>query len=151
MNVQNVEGNRMEIVGLIGMLVICSVEDVRRKEMHLLILLGFGVLGIGLHMAFRSMSIYEILGGMLIGVILLLLSILSDGKIGKGDGVLMVVTGTYLGFWNNLLLLWFATCLTGVFGLIVYFRRRQTDVELPFAPFVLAACMVGCVFQLMRG
>ena len=65
MNVQNVEGNRMEIVGLIGMLVICSVEDVRRKEMHLLILLGFGVLGIGLHMAFQH-GIYEILGGMLI-------------------------------------------------------------------------------------
>lgn len=140
----------MEIVGLLSMLVVCSVEDIRKKEMHLLILLAFGVLGIGLHIAFRSKSIYELLGGMLIGLVLLLLSIVSEGKIGKGDGVLMVVTGTYLGFWNNLLLLWCATCMTGIFGLAVYFKNRRTDVELPFAPFVLAACMAGCAYQLLR-
>lgn len=140
----------MEIVGLLGMLVVCSVEDLRKREMHLLVLLMFGIMGILLHMFYRSKSIYELLGGMLIGVILLVISILSDGKLGKGDGVLMIVTGTYLGFWNNLLLLWCATCMTGVFGLVVYFYKRRTDVELPFAPFVLLACLVGCAFQILR-
>lgn len=137
----------METVGLIGMLVVCSVEDLRRREMHLLFLMLFGIAGMVLHMVFRTYSIYEIVGGMLIGLALIGISIVSHGKIGRGDGVLMMVTGIYLGFWNNLLLLWCATCLTGLFGIGMFFVRGRRNIELPFAPFVLAACTVGCLFQ----
>ena len=140
----------METVGLIGMLVVCSIEDFRRKEMHLMVLLGFGIVGIVLQMFYRSRSIYEILGGMLIGGILLIFSYASDGKIGKGDGILMMVTGIYLGFWNNLLLLWCATALAGIVGLSMFCVKRERNLTLPFAPFVLLVCATGCMVQALQ-
>ena len=91
-------------IAMIGMLAVCTAQDIRRKEIRVNFVLLFGILGIFLHMLFRMLSIGSLLLGMLVGIVLLLLGLASEGRIGTGDGVLLTVTGIYLGPERNLTL-----------------------------------------------
>ena len=86
----------------------------------------------------------ELLGGIAVGVLLLLFAVLSKGAVGKGDGLLLCVTGIYLGFEKNLALLLGALLLSGFFSaLLLAARKAGRKTELPFAPFLLAAYAGG--------
>ena len=91
-------------------------------------------------MLFRMQSIVDLLLGMLLGVILLFVGICSEGKIGVGDGVLLTVTGAYLGLKENLTLFFCALVLCGLWaaGLLILHKKQKTD-SIPFVPFLLAA------------
>ena len=129
-------------IAMMGMLAVCTAQDIRRKEIRLNFVLFFGILGILFHMLFRMRSIGNLLLGMSVGVVLLLAGIFSEGKIGVGDGVLLTVTGAYLGVKENLTLFFVALVLCGLWaaGLLVLHKKRKTD-SIPFVPFLLAAYM----------
>ena len=88
--------NSMQKFMVLGLLGLCTWEDVKRKELTLIYILLFGVCGVCLHLFYPECSIYSILWGMLLGVSMMLVSWLSRGKTGMGDGILLVVTGVYL-------------------------------------------------------
>jgi Flp pilus assembly protein protease CpaA len=138
----------MEIISLVGMLGICSAEDVIRRQIHLVLIAGFGVVGVLLHLYYGTHSTVDILGGMGVGVVLYLISLFSHEKIGKGDAFLMTTTGIYLGFWDNLTILWLGSLLTGIAGVILYviFKKKPT-YRIPFVPFLLAAYLLLLCFQ----
>ncbi len=129
-------------IAMIGMLAVCTAQDIRRKEIRVNFVLLFGILGIFLHMLFRMLSIGSLLLGMLVGIVLLLLGLASEGRIGTGDGVLLTVTGIYLGPERNLTLFFGALVLCGIWalGLLALRKKRRTDC-IPFVPFLLAAYM----------
>ena len=90
---------------------LCSIEDLHSRKMHTVLLLAGSIAGVLCHLIFRQRSIWEVLGGLAVGVGVLLLSRLTDGRIGDGDGLLLMATGTFLGFVRNLALLWGAVLL----------------------------------------
>lgn len=90
-----------------------------------------------------------VLSGMAVGMILIVISILSRGEIGIGDGALFLVSGLLFGLYENGVLLFlsllFAAFVSGV--LLVAGRVRRT-YALPFAPFVFAGYGVMCVWKI---
>ena len=133
----------MEAGCLIGLLSLLALEDIRSKRIPMLPVFLCGIVGVILHMIFQTHSIGEIVGGLLVGVVLYAISIFTNGKIGKGDGFLFMVTGVYLGFWNNLLLLWFSCVLAGVIGVfILVIKKKKRGYQLPFVPFVWISVLV---------
>ena len=127
---------------VMGMLTLCSAEDIRKKEVRLNFVLFFGILGIFLHMLWRMQSIESLLLGMSVGVALLLLSVLTGGKIGIGDAVLLIVTGIYLGLEENLKLFFGGLFLCGMWALgLLLLRKKGRKDSIPFIPFLLAAYM----------
>ncbi len=130
----------MEEAVLLGVLGMCGVEDVKRKELcGNLILLG-GILGVVLHLYYGRLEWWDMLGGVSVGLVLLLVSFLTDEKIGKGDGLLIMVMGIYLGLWKNLALVWMASVLAGAFGIYFYLSQNKgRSYSLPFAPFLLVS------------
>lgn len=142
----------MEMLGLIGMLGICSIEDLWKKRIHLVIVAGFALFGLGLFWKERSISLGDMLGGMGIGLFLYCLSILSMERIGKGDALLLTATGIYLGFWRNMVLLWLGSMLTGVAGLLLYLLfHKKREYRIPFAPFLLTAYLLLCIVGVLEG
>ncbi len=133
----------MEMASLLGMLGICSVTDIRKREVGVVVVCLSGILGVVYHIMYRRISVYDMLGGLLIGVFVYLIALLTREKIGKGDAIVCMVTGIYLGFWNNLLLLWLSSLLAGLAGIVamLVFRKKKTDT-LPFVPFLSAAGLV---------
>ena len=127
---------------VMGMLTLCSAEDIKRKQIRLNPVLFFGFLGIFLHMLFRMQSIENILLGMSVGVVLLFLSVLTGGRIGMGDAVLLIVTGIYLGLEKNLELFFCGLLLCSMWALgLMVLRKKNRKDSIPFVPFLLAAYM----------
>ncbi len=133
---------------VLGLLGLCSLEDIKRKELTLIYILVFGIGGILLHLFVPVCSIYSILLGMLLGIGMILVSFVTGGSVGMGDGVLLVVTGVYLGGLGNLELF-----LTGLFfaaiwalGLLVL-KKKKGKEEIAFVPFLL----ISYLTMLLRG
>ena len=127
---------------VVSMLTLCSAEDMKRKQIRLNPVLLFGILGIFFHMLWRVQSIENILLGMSVGVVLLMLSVLTGGRIGAGDAVLLIVTGIYLGLEQNLQLFFSGLLLCGMWALgLLILRKKSRKDSIPFVPFLLAAYM----------
>lgn len=134
------------MLSLLGMLGICAYEDFKWKKIGLIPVLGFAAFGFLLHLLRMEISLSNILGGMSVGILLYILSVLSREKIGKGDALIVIVSGIYIGFWNNLILLWGAILLAGIVG-AVYLIRGNRGKELPFIPFLLVVYIMILVFK----
>ncbi len=138
----------MEIISLCGGLGVLAWEDWKTKEIHVGAIAALGVLGVLFHLYLERLDILEVFGGFGIGVLLYGISILSKGAIGKGDGLCFMATGIYLGFWNNLFLLWSSFLVAGIVGLVYgKIRGLSKKTQLPFLPYVF----VCLVLQLVLG
>lgn len=89
-----------------------------------------------------GVSVEDLIFGVAIGVILLVISKVSDGAVGMGDGLLFMVTGMYFGFWKNLILLLGSLALCSIWGIGNLVVRRTgwqegKRTEVSFLPFVL--------------
>ena len=90
-----------------------------------------------MHLLFQNQSIYEMLAGMLPGVGILLLSRLTKGKIGMGDGIVFMLTGLYLGFGKNMMLMFLSFVLAGNLGLFLLIKGGgRGDEKMPLIPFL---------------
>jgi leader peptidase (prepilin peptidase)/N-methyltransferase len=127
-------------LAMVGMLTLCSAQDMKRKQIRLNPVLAFGILGILFHMIWRMQSIESLLSGMAVGFVLLIPALFGGGCVGVGDGILLIVTGTYLGLEGNLELLFLGLLLCGswALGLLVFKKKHRQDT-IPFVPFLLAA------------
>ena len=132
-----------EAVCMFIMLIYMSVEDIKRKTIPVLPLMAGGVMGVVLHVMYGRIDACSRACGMIPGAAAYLLSILTHEMIGKGDALLLMVTGVYMGFWGNLFMIWIGLILAGVGGAVaVAFFKKGRNSELPFVPFLTLACLI---------
>ncbi len=93
--------------------------------------------------ALKSISAmgFDVALGMAVGGFLLLLSLITKEAVGAGDGCFFLVSGIYLGFSKNLLLLGggLLLCLPVSLSLFLVGMRKGVNVRnicFPFLPFV---------------
>lgn len=121
-------------------LCICSVFDIRKKELPLLILIAgiLAALGIEMWCIWKGLeTVAGIAESLLPGVFLLLLSFCTREKVGYGDGLLLIILGLFLGFYRCFLVLCFGLIFSSVFALILLlFCRAGKNSRLPLVPFL---------------
>ena len=123
---------------VLGLLGLCSLEDIKRKQLTLIYILVFGIGGILLHLFVPVCSIYSVLWGMLLGIGMVFISIVTGGSVGIGDGVLLVVTGVYLGGQGNLQLFLTGLFLSALWALaLLALKKKKGKEEIAFVPFLL--------------
>lgn len=128
---------------LLGMLALMAREDIRTEELPVVYLLISGAAGIGIYLWKQPFSVGDLLGGIAVGLFLLLCAVISREGIGKGDGYLFCVTGSFLGLQENLVLLIIALSMCAVFAVgLLAVKRCGRLFRVPFVPFVLAADML---------
>lgn len=125
--------------GLTGVVLILSaIRDIRNREVSkkmvgiyfLLALLGHVVMGEGLT--------GRVLAGVIPGVVSLLLSLISGGALGYGDGMLILACGISLGVGRCMELVIWAFFFSGIWALVlIVVFRAQRKREMPFVPFLL--------------
>ncbi len=122
----------MEAIGLICFYGLATWDDVRSKKVRVIEIIIFGIVGLIIDFSIRPYSFLSILGGVMVGLMVYLFSVLTKEKIGKGDALVVMVTGLYLGFQNTLLLVWLSTILAAVIGSIIIRKNNvNTDFEIP--------------------
>jgi leader peptidase (prepilin peptidase)/N-methyltransferase len=94
-------------------------------------------------------SIWILLAGCSIGAALLGISRLTEGALGAGDGIFFVITGLYLGFWRNLLLLSSALFLCSMAGLacLIWEKGKGNNCRKKTLPFLVFAFPAGILLM----
>lgn len=130
------------------MLGVCAIWDIKTKSVPVVLLLLALFLGGGYALFGR-----EEMGGIefvtcIPGVFCILLSILSEGKIGLADGLLLLALGFVETLEELLFVLLVSMGLCSLCGLLLCVCRRATlQSRLPFVPFLL----LGEVLCLIKG
>lgn len=125
---------------------LCTVTDCARQRIDRWILAAG--LAVGAVMACGQMyrgklGPYEVVLALLPGAVLWALSVMMEGKLGRGDGDMMIVLGLLLGWKLCLAVLCTACLLAGVFaGAGLAAGKLGKNSRLPFAPFLLAAMVL---------
>lgn len=137
--IERMEEKIVKVVVLL-LLLINGILDLRKCEVSLICLGVFGIAGISFNVWFGYQTVQQIVGGVGVGILLLFLAFFTKEAIGFGDGLLTCVTGIYLGFWENLsLLFWGAVCSAVVLGVALMMGRIKMEDRAPLVPFLLLA------------
>lgn len=118
-------------------------EDIRKQELSLSVLAGFGVAGLGYYFLARPFTARSLAGGMALGAVFFLGSLLTKEAVGKGDGLLVCAIGAWLGFSQSLRLLFFASILSAAAALFLLLAAKKKRTQrIPFVPFLLGAYLI---------
>lgn len=118
-------------------LMICSIQDIKTKRIQIWWFLLCLIPAALLWMMGKELGVWEIFGGIAVGAVLLVVSRCTKEAIGYGDGLIFIVTGVYLGMWENLRLLFTSLIFALLFSVVeVIARKKSTKDEIAFIPFV---------------
>ena len=124
---------------LLGIEAIWTVQDCIWQKISRIYLITGLAAGAGFA-AYRAMSgadtPFAWLAGMLPGALLLAGGFLTEGKVGRGDGYMVVAIGLFLG-WEVCTAVLAAACLLAAVyaGIGFILRKLKRDSRISFAPF----------------
>lgn len=136
-------GAKIESVVLLGVLAVTAYRDWKEQKVYLYIPLIAGIAGLLLHIFFAEQTVWEVLAGVLVGALVVLIAYVSQERVGMGDGIMLMVSGIFLGFWRNVELFFTALLMVGLVALfLLVVKRKGRNYRVPFLPFLLAAYLV---------
>lgn len=117
--------------------------DYRTQKIALLPGVLFIMGGMLCHLLTGQNGIGEVFFSMVVGLILLVVSFVYSEGIGTGDGLLFLVSGSYLNFANQILLLMGTLYLLGgVAVLCLLLKKKKPKDRIAMAPFMLGAYVI---------
>lgn len=129
---------------------ICSYTDIRKKVVYVKVIVPFLLIGILLCISPLGNGIHNALYGTVVGFAILILSFATNGAVGEGDGLVLMITGFYLGFLNNIRLLCMALFLSAIVSVAaVILGKWGKKTELPFMPFLLISFLIIKVQEIL--
>ena len=130
-------------------LVIEAVKDFRKKEVNIPVL---GILVAAAMVMFflgKDISVSNAIIGLAEGLLLILVSIMTKGQIGIGDGILLAACGLMLGGKDNMVMFFFA-CLSSAIAsvLIMIIKKADKKTKIPFVPFMIPGFLIMVLLSL---
>ena len=122
---------------IIGMTVLGSISDIRRKSVSLLYLLiaAAGVIPIALWE--RNVPLPARIMGILLGAVFFLVSFLTREAVGRGDAAMIGICGAAMGFSATVMMLCIGLVFSSIVSLaLLCFRKAGRKTRIPFYPFL---------------
>ena len=136
----------MEQLCILTFLGINSWKDIHTREVSLLTIGIFGILGF-VRACFCELLSIEWFATACIGAFVLALSVLSKGAVGMGDGFLLLALGTVLSFGELLTSFLLGLLCCSIWGIILLFLPGNGKrKEVPFVPFLMLGYIGGLIY-----
>lgn len=133
---------------MLGFFSISAYQDYRKRKINVYFLLTGGIIGLLFHLYSMEFGIIEILFGMGIGITILLYGFLLGGGVGLADGMILIVSGIFLGFEKNLEVFIAGLFLVGITSLFLsVIKKKGRTYRIPFAPFLLVGYLFVMVME----
>lgn len=138
----------IQVVLVLVLLVIASIEDVRKREISGALLLGLAVVSLvcGVFSIYRGQNTgFDVVMSLLPGAFVMLLAWITREGIGYGDGLLLLAMGPVIGFGGLVMGLVIAFFASGVLSIILMiFKKVGKRYSFPFVPFMTVGMVVSC-------
>ena len=130
-------------------LVIEAVKDFRKKEVNIPVLGILVAAAIVMIFLEKDISVLNAIIGLAEGLLLILVSVMTKGQIGMGDGLLLAACGLMLGGKDNMVMFFFA-CLSSaiVSVLIMIIKKADKKTTIPFVPFMIPGFLIMVLLSL---
>ncbi|MBO5550730.1 MAG: prepilin peptidase [Lachnospiraceae bacterium] len=131
------------MIPLLLFLIMGTASDIKKRSIPAAMFLVFGMLGaLDFMISGRTAPVNELLG-IILGVVFIGISLISDNKLGMGDALAILVTGIFLGGAEASCTVLYAMLITAVFSIIILASGRGSrTTAMPFMPFLLAGYML---------
>ncbi len=138
----------MEYIGAIAFLWICSIGDLRNRQISVRLCMITGVLGVVMQWVMGTHKPGDLILGVAVGIGFLVLAFLTREKIGFGDGMVLIVLGILVGGFQSLNILLWGLILCTLWGiLMIVFFKVERGSTVPFVPFLAIASVVQFSLQ----
>ena len=128
---------------IIVFLIPCTITDLKSKTIPIWWTVVFGISAMIYQIFWKKQKLEAILFSMIIGVTLLVAAKISNQRIGYGDGIIFLILGLWIGFWDGISLLFFSLILSSIISVyLIIVRRKGRDYRIPFIAFVTAAYII---------
>ena len=132
------------LVGI--MLTVCAIEDWYTKKITVLWPVTGMMIAVVIRLSDGSFFAWEYWIGVLIGMFIFLLAIVSREQIGKGDGLVLVVCGFCLGWKQILSLVLGAMIMFLIVGVMsIVYRNKSRNTVMAYLPFLWAIFMISLI------
>lgn len=132
------------LVGI--MLTVCAIEDWYTKKISVLWPVTGMMIAVVIRLSDGSFFAWEYWIGVLIGMFIFLLAIVSREQIGKGDGLVLVVCGFCLGWKQTLSLVLGAMIMFLIVGVMsIVYRNKSRNTVMAYLPFLWAIFMISLI------
>ena len=123
------------IIFLVGM-----YFDLKYRGLPKWFLIG-GFLGSSIgYLMKRPVAVEEMIGGLVLGIFLVIISFITRGALGSGDGIFLGIVGINLGFTNTGVICVYGLLLSACFSLfMLIFKKVSRKTSIPFIPFLTVA------------
>ena len=131
-------------------LIVLSVMDIRKRKLSLIFLVSGLLLSAAACLTGRDNTWFQILGGAAVGSVFIIISRVTEESFGYGDSILILIMGSFLGFWNLIYVLMAAFSLAAVMSVFLLISRKfNRKSSFPFVPFLAAAYIGGVILEFL--
>ncbi len=132
-------GSNASAAAALIFLAAAAYKDYKTEKISMILIMTGAVISIAAAVINKD-NIMQILYGILTGNAILLIGYASREAVGYGDGLIFIITGIFLGWMNNIVLIAGSLLLAAVCSMILMALRikKRTD-RIAFAPFILGA------------
>lgn len=125
---------------LFPFLAVLTYYDLKYKKIPVVLLLIMGIVGIVYTIIIEDYDNFLRYMGIFMGLIFLSLSFVSHEAIGKGDALVFVILGWFLGIYETIFLLFVAFSLSAAVSVVLLVCRKGNFMtSFPFLPFLYLA------------
>ncbi len=135
----------IQFLDLLFSYLLLSVIDIQTHQIpdSFLIYIGFSQLFYRLYVMPLEGLLWELLTGLIVGVLLLLLSVLTKGSFGMGDAKLLGVTAAFTGVSYLVQIIFWGMLCAFVYSIyLLACKKGSKKTELPFVPFLMGGMIV---------
>lgn len=126
-----------------------AYQDCREKRVNLCVIFISGAAALPVQVIAGRYTAVNLTAGIGVGVAVCLFSAVTKGKIGMGDGFVIILGGIFLGFEQNLALCMAALYFAGAAALFIFFiKKGGKNYRMPFVPFLWLAYVVNLLWNM---
>lgn len=131
--------NRMKMI-ILFFLIYEAVEDIKNRSISVMPLIVMGSIGFVINII-SGKELISLIPALTIGMGMIIFSIASKECVGLGDGVLLLVIGTYIDFDNLITILMSSLIIAAIITTIILVLSKIIKLDtvdgMPFIPCIL--------------
>ncbi len=119
---------------------VLSLFDIKSKRLPLVLCIGFLLDGI-VCMLIEKVEITALIPG----AVLCIISFLSRGSLGIGDGIATIAVGMHIGLEKTIYAICLGFLFSSICGAILFVIKKNGKYEMPFIPFICVGLVVSII------